>query len=356
MMDHQQRILLLDGISGVPLGRELAEAFESCNFKVEYTAFNHLPKRWAYGLRSKFWKAFNKAAKEDEFYHFPKVSDRTITSLIKRLKPDIVLVVGFSYRFINPSLLKQLKLHHSFSLFLYDTDSCNLYSKRREFLYFMRQELTVYDRIFSFSKVTTQLFKNTLNLDAHFLPFGAKPLNRPQSPSKSMDVLFVGSGDLRRILLLENIKENLTIYGARWERNYALMSHGLRQTIHNQEIWGEALYQRLDAAKIVLNITRTDFYGAGTGVNLRIFEALAAGCFLLTDYTEELEDLFEIGEEIEVFRSPSELVSKVQYYLENDEARERIARNGHAKFMQSFTWKSRAELMTRLFQQPQAGN
>ena len=48
-------------------------------------------------------------------------------------------------------------------------------------------------------------------------------------------------------------------------------------------------------SKIVLNITCGDFYAAETGVNLRIFGALAAGCFLLTDHCDEIGDLFDTG-------------------------------------------------------------
>ncbi len=48
-------------------------------------------------------------------------------------------------------------------------------------------------------------------------------------------------------------------------------------------------------SKIVLNITYGDFYAAETGVNLRIFGALAAGCFLLTDHCDEIGDLFDTG-------------------------------------------------------------
>lgn len=54
-----------------------------------------------------------------------------------------------------------------------------------------------------------------------------------------------------------------------------------------------------------------------------------------------------------MFRSPSELVSKVQFYLENEDARARIAHKGHAKFMRLYTWESRAKLMAKLFDMPQ---
>ena len=343
-----KRLLLLDGISGVPLGKELCEALTAAGYAVDYRAFSKLRKKTAYSLRAGFWKAYNRIFEQLAFYHFPKIPDREVRSLVKRIQPDIVLVIGFSYRFIDPGLLKRLQGQYHFSLFLYDTDSCNFFAKRREFVYFIERELPVYDRVFSFSRVTANLFSDTLKLKADFLPYGAKPISLPASPIQTREVLFVGSGDLRRVLLLEKIRDHLTVYGARWERNFPLMSEQLRSRVVDQEVWGDALHQLLNSAKIVLNITRSDFYGADTGVNLRIFEALAAGCFLLTDYTDEIAELFEIGEEIEAFRSPAELASKVRYYLDNDTERERIARNGHKKFLQSCTWDARVKTMSRL--------
>nr|WP_275983114.1 glycosyltransferase [Propionivibrio soli] len=104
------------------------------------------------------------------------------------------------------------------------------------------------------------------------------------------------------------------------------------------------------SSRIILNITRSDFFGAETGINLRIFEALGAGRMLLTDYCEEIEDLFEIGTDIDVFRSSRELAEKVEYYLHNDDARDRIARNGQEKFLRQHTWASRIrQLSTHLW-------
>jgi spore maturation protein CgeB len=103
----------------------------------------------------------------------------------------------------------------------------------------------------------------------------------------------------------------------------------------------------LHQSKIVLNITRSAFYGLETGVTLRIFEALAARCFLLTDYCDELNDLFVLGEEIETYKSTGELVEKVNYYLDHEEERESIAQKGHERFMKEYTWEARMKEMLR---------
>lgn len=343
-----RKLLILDGIEGVPLAKELYTEFCNIGFNTAYYELENLKKINCYALRSGIAKLINRSEKADRFFHLPKLDFNSFKKLINQEQPTHILIVGFVYKYLAPAALAQLKQDKNISLFLYDTDSCNLYSKRREFLFFIDNELPIYDEIFSFSKVTTKFFVETKKLNATFLPFGAAPLTIAAKSNPEINALFVGSGDLRRVFLLENIKDVVTIYGNRWQRNYFLMSEDLKKTVTDKAVWGEQLHGLLVNSKIVININRTHFYGAGTGINLRVFEALAAGAFLLTDYCDELEDLFEIGQEIEVFRSNQELAEKVNYYLEHPEKRLEIAKQGHTKFMKSHTWHTRAiEITTR---------
>lgn len=345
-----QKLLILDGIGGVPLGREMAEAFNAEGIDTAYYDCAKLPKINLYNLRAGFAKLVNRAEKKDIFYYLPKVKLSEIESILRKEKPTQLLVIGFIYKFISPHLLQKMAKKANFQLYLFDTDSCNLYAKRREFIFFLEKELTIYQEIFSFSRVTTQFFKHTKNLNASHFPFGAKPIDAPVHKTAKHDVLFVGSADLRRILLLEHIKKYVSIFGSRWQRNYPLISVVLQSRITNRAVWGYELNTLLASASIVLNITRTHFYGAETGVNLRLFEALAAGCFLLTDECEEVAALFEVGVEIEVFKNATELEEKVAYYLAHPAEREAIAKRGHAKFLKYYTWQARVLDLSRKLQ------
>jgi spore maturation protein CgeB len=208
--------------------------------------------------------------------------------------------------------------------------------------------LVVYDRIFSFSEVTTNFFRRCKGLDAHYLPFGAAGIDLPAGVEERRDVLFVGSGDLRRILLLESIADHVSVFGNRWQRNYPLISGKLRENISDRPVWGAELHQLMAESKIILNITRGPFYAAETGINLRIFEALAAGKFLLTDHCDEVAELFDIGVEIETFKGSSELREKVDYYLAYPEKRAAIARAGHQRYLDEFTWEKRVKAILPL--------
>jgi len=335
-----RKILIIDGIGGVPLGREICETLVELGVAATHFDCLQAPRRAFYGAHSAYAKLRNRGTDRDAFYFLPKLVERDLRELIAREQPSHILVVGFIYKFFDPQLLRRLADEAKAGLFLYDTDTCNLYDRRREFIFFVEQELPVYDRILSCSAVTTRFFRDTRGLDAVFVPFGAKPIatERGEQPT---DVLFVGSGDLRRIFLLEGIRDHVTVRGNRWQRNSPLISVALRARIDDRPVWGEALHALLSQSKIVLNITRTDFYGAETGINLRIFEALAAGCFLLTDHCDELGELFRIGEEIETYRSAGELAAKVRHYLADPDARQAIAVAGHAAFLARHTWNAR---------------
>lgn len=352
-LKRNQKLLILDGIGGVPLGRELSEAFDSNDVEHVYYDCSELPKIKFHGLRSALAKLINRVENKDIFFYLPKVRIQSIETLFENENPSHVLVIGFIYKFINPKILHDLAIKGNCKLFLYDTDSCNLYAKRREFIFFLEKELPIYQEIFSFSKVTTQFFKNTKNLNASHLPFGAKPIYPTKISNLNHDVLFVGSADLRRILLLERVQEHVMVYGSRWKRNFPLISSALQSRITDRSVWGNELYQLLASSKIVLNITRTHFYAAETGVNLRLFEALAAGCFLLTDECEEVLELFEVGVEIEVFKNATDLKQKVEYYLSHHEEREAIARLGHQKFLTLYKWDVRViEFIERMQMSP----
>lgn len=81
-------------------------------------------------------------------------------------------------------------------------------------------------------------------------------------------------------------------------------------------------------SKINLNITSKTIE---SGIPLRVFDILSCGGFCMTNYQPEVAEYFVDGEDLVMYSSMEDLVSKVAYYLEHDEEREQIARNGYEK-------------------------
>lgn len=76
-------------------------------------------------------------------------------------------------------------------------------------------------------------------------------------------------------------------------------------------------------------------------LRLRDFEVPMCGGFYLTRYTEELEDYFRIGKEIECYRDATELLDKCHYYLSHESEREKIRKAGLARSLACHTWNRR---------------
>jgi len=76
-------------------------------------------------------------------------------------------------------------------------------------------------------------------------------------------------------------------------------------------------------------------------VRLRDFEGpMSRSCFL-TGYTPEIEHFYEIGREIDCYRSSDELIDKTRFYLANTEAAERLREAGWQRARRDHCWENR---------------
>lgn len=80
-------------------------------------------------------------------------------------------------------------------------------------------------------------------------------------------------------------------------------------------------------SKINLNITAKSIR---SGLPLRLFDILACGGFLLTNYQSELTTYFTPGVELECYTSRDDLLAKTEYYLTHEKDRAEVAHNGLA--------------------------
>ncbi len=84
-------------------------------------------------------------------------------------------------------------------------------------------------------------------------------------------------------------------------------------------------------------------------VTMRVFEGTACGALVLTDaIANGLDELFEIGREIVVYRDDGDLLEKIAYYLAHDKEREAIARAGQARTLREHTYVHRMERLIHL--------
>lgn len=142
--------------------------------------------------------------------------------------------------------------------------------------------------------------------------------------------------NIERVCVLNLLAEDHDVY----LYTYSEVDETLMPKVHRRPPVqvGEATSFIYAGTKINLNIALKGIEG---GTTQRIMDIMGAGGFVLTNYCEETAELFEEGKEIVMFRTPEELIQKVDYYLEHEEEREQIARAGHERAMNDYTYEKK---------------
>jgi len=95
-------------------------------------------------------------------------------------------------------------------------------------------------------------------------------------------------------------------------------------------------------AKIVINSLHP---GEIWGINARAFEVAGAGGFQMIDWRPGLDQLFVDGREIITFRGMKDMKEKIEYFLQRDEERLKIALGGRTRANDEHTYEKRLECM-----------
>ena len=105
-------------------------------------------------------------------------------------------------------------------------------------------------------------------------------------------------------------------------------------------LFGIEMFQKLRDSRVVFN-NHIDISPVSAS-NMRLFETTGVGACLITDWKENLSDLFEPDKEVLTYRTAEELVEKVTYILENEDQRRAIAAAGQRRTLRDHTFDDRA--------------
>jgi len=148
---------------------------------------------------------------------------------------------------------------------------------------------------------------------------------------KEYQVAFVGADYGIRRTYVEYLRSNgIQVYtkGNGWEDGFAE---------------ADEMIEIFNKAKIVLGFATVGKNDDIFILKGRDFEVPLTGSFYLTGHHDELSEYFDIGKDIETYRSKEELLKKVEYYLAHDEEREEIAKQGYEKCLDNYTAKKSYE-------------
>lgn len=116
----------------------------------------------------------------------------------------------------------------------------------------------------------------------------------------------------------------------------------------------ESLPAIFRSSKVNFGFSDTGWHGADTVVSsrnlqcrLRDFEVPMSGGFYLVQEAPDHDQYYKIGEEIETWSEPEELIDKLRYFSTHSHAGERIREAGMKRALTSHTWRHRFDSLLK---------
>jgi len=204
-----------------------------------------------------------------------------------------------------------------------------------------RPWLADYDLLLSSSPRGARLISEHANKLCSVFRIATNPerfdfLNKKSIPS--LDYVFTGShwGATRDIVeALSAIPKSLhgAVYGKHWE-NHASLSHLYRGFIKYDDL--PIVYA---GTRLVIDDAnhQTKAWGAA---NSRVFDALAAGCLVITNSQSVSDEVFDGM--LPVYQSPEHLSELIQHFIKNTEARDSLQVKLRSTILKQHCYRHRA--------------
>lgn len=260
---------------------------------------------------------------------------------IKEFKPDILYI--FDLHYFTPKFLKEARKYAGKIVGLISAP-----------IMLPEEYFRNYDLLFSSFPYYVRRFRK-MGIPAAYLPFAFESTawERIGNQGKKYDCGFVGvlSQESDKYPLLEKLAQKVKIdfWGhiqPPFEKSSAVFAN------YHGEAWGIDMFKIYAQSKIVVNCHTKKvgnyFDHKNYADNVRLYESTGMGAMLITDAKKNLGELFEIGKEIETYNSLEELIEKINYYLEHEEARKKIALAGQKRTLKDHTYEVRAKRLLEI--------
>jgi len=175
-----------------------------------------------------------------------------------------------------------------------------------------------YDVVFCAQQPSVEPLRKKAKTDVQWVPLGCDPRIHPKLDiPKKYDIGFVG-----RDAVKFDRGRHLSLLKEKFPNSFI----GLTPSTEMTQIYS--------ASKIGFNSSIQN------DVNMRVFEILSCGCFLLTNKIKNdgLYEILEEGKHFVTYTHEKDLLDKAGYYLSHDHEREVIARAGHERVLQHYTY------------------
>lgn len=168
---------------------------------------------------------------------------------------------------------------------------------------------------------------------------------KPESDtSRQSELLFVGSPWYERVSVTYAIENgyDISVYGLGWRDKIP------ERFIKGDYIDNNELNRYYASAKIVLSDHPDDLAAMGLVIN-RLYDASAAGAFVISEYSPYIEEIF--GDTIPMYKDKSEFKRLVDYYLAHPEERAKKAKAAREITLSGYTSNAVGRQLKQLFEE-----
>ena len=170
----------------------------------------------------------------------------------------------------------------------------------------------------------------------------------PQRQKFDLIVSLYANKLYRTAILTRAIQEKHLIVGpADWKTALQNRSINLMRSNYDRA-FVSSLYHH---APITLNITSVHMHGAA---NERVFDVPFAGGFLLTDSSDQIAELFEVGKEIATYAGADDFAEQYARYSRDAATRNRLSEKARKKIASEHTYLHRAAKMVSILKASRA--
>lgn len=278
----------------------------------------------------------------------PISSNIRIANALEKLTEDVEKVVRLDYREILRKNYYQFPLHlHGLSrqsdviiickgsgipkqYISRITNECYIYEWFMDIYSNIDRNLRSYAPLCDWRSCTgyavAKSWEQELKLPVYHILDGLDPYTYyPTDDKKIYDVTFIGGRDIERTY----IRDTLVKAGI----NTKFFGPGYTKFVYQDEF-----RTIVNQSKIVLNISRGNFEGYSS---LRLWNLLGCQTMVLTKYIPNMTQRMGLINNYHIieYRNMIDLKHKVNHYLQNEEERNRIAKNGKDFAVNNQTWK-----------------
>jgi spore maturation protein CgeB len=249
---------------------------------------------------------------------YSKIEDlnKDVLKKVKKINPDILFTCVYSYEIYLETLFEIKKNEHC-KIINWSSDDSWRYNQHTSLL------LEGFD--IAVTSHWKSHLKNKKKINSIYTSWGCPDHWKEKildSKKCKYDVSFIGNSYMDRkeyIYFLKNNGIRVECFGAGW---------------NNKPVSEKKMLEIFKKSKVSLNFSKSR--GNEKQIKARVFEIIGAGGLCLSEDAPNLTKFFKPNKQISLFRNKSELLKRINFFLQNPSIRNQIAKRGNIKIKKNY--------------------